>query len=133
MDMVYRDMKIKTLLPHAVAGLLMDVSGTGQVGFSLCQAQTKLGIFDDDQRVAPFYFLEFLETNFPNETLHASILGGNVLANTGVVGKFHVPEVYELHDYNGCACQEAAYNYTVVNDTCDSMFFHNTIINLWLK
>ena len=109
----------------AAARGLAALFGAGQVGLGLCQTEAELSRFDDGQRVAFLYRLELLEPNLADEALHAGVLRGDVLADTGIVGELHVAEMGELQEYDGGSHEQEAHDDGVVNQCCKSMLFHN--------
>ena len=93
---------------------LRTVFGTDKVGLGLGQSQAKFGILDDDERITFLYLLEIRETYLANKALHTTALRHDVLAYTGIVGKFSTAEVHKLaHHING-STQEAKHDERIV-------------------
>ena len=98
--------------------------GTHEVGLGLGQTKTELGIFDDDKRVALLHLLELRKTNLADKTLHAAVLGHNVLTNTGIIGHFATTEMHKL-THGICATTGDADNDDgIINVGCDLLLFH---------
>ena len=100
---------------YAGASGLGALFGAGKVGLGLGQTQTKLGVLDDHQGVALLDVLELLKPYLLDETLHTGVLGSDVLAHTGVVGKLYMAEVAEIDNDDTGSDDNEQEHYAVVN------------------
>lgn len=93
---------------------LRTMFGTDKVGLGLGQSQAKFGILDDGERITLLYLLEIRETYLANKALYTTALRHDVLAYTGIVGKFSTAEVHKLaHHING-STQEAKHDEHII-------------------
>ena len=100
---------------YAGASGLGALFGAGKVGLGLGQTQTKLGVLDDHQGVALLDVLELLKPYLLDETLHTGVLGSDVLAHTGVVGKLYMAEVAEIDNDDTGSDDNEQEHHAVVN------------------
>ena len=110
---------------HADTGLCgMDTAcctlrtalSTGEIGFCLSQTKPELGILNDNKRIALLHLLKFIKAHLTDKTLHAAILGYDILAHTGIIRNFASTEVHELTGG--------------INDTTCYTEYHNSIITV---
>ena len=87
---------------------------TDEVGLGLRQAQTKFRVLDNSECVALLHVLELCEAHLTDETLHSAVLGHDVLAHAGIVGKLSVAEVHELAYRIGCSAKNANHDEGII-------------------
>ena len=78
---------------------ILSRNGVLKISLSLCQAETKLGIFNQDQSIAFMYFPVFIEIDFLDETLYTAVDGDNQLFHLCVVCIGYIAEMNEMGTY----------------------------------
>ena len=85
---------------YAGLGCPLSGLGVGKVGLRLCQTKLELGVFNDDKRVARFYFLILFKAYLLDKSCHSGVYGSDMLAHHGIIGIFHVAQVQEFGAYD---------------------------------
>ena len=103
---------------------LRTTLGTGKVCFCLSQTQTELGILNDNKRIALLHLLKFSKAHLTDKTLHAAILGHDILAHTGIVRYLATAEIHELTGGINSTAYDAEYYYCIINIGRYLILFH---------
>ena len=115
---------------HARGSHLLASQGIGQVGLSLGQAQAKLAILDDDQRVAFVHLLKLLETYLLDETRDTRVDRRDLSLHGGIVRKFPVTKMDEVVDDQIDACSKQQQDDEIVETAKYRYFFHHVFLNI---
>ena len=113
---------------HARGSHLLASQGIGQVGLSLGQAQAKLAILDDDQRVAFVHLLKLLETYLLDKSRDTRVDRSDLPLHGGIVRKFPVTKMDEVVDDQVNARNEQQQDDEIVETAKYRCFFHNCLL-----
>lgn len=103
---------------------LRTLFGTEKICLGLGQSQAKFGILDDGKRITFLYLLKIREPYLTDEALHTAALRHDVLAHTGIVGKFSTAEVHKLAHHINSSTQEAKHDKRIVQIDVYLVLFH---------
>ena len=90
---------------------LRTTLGTGQIGFSLSQTKSKLGIFDDNKCITFLHLLKFTEAYLAYKPLHTAVLWHYILAYMRIIRDLATTEMHKLTGgINGATCYTEYHN-----------------------
>ena len=93
---------------------LRTALSTGEISFCLSQTKSKLGIINDNQCIALLHLLKLIEAHLTNKTLHAAILGYDILAHTGIIRHLASTEIHELTGGINGATYDTEYHNSII-------------------